>query len=184
VYAPSVTSPDPRSGWAFLGLCAVASTWIDFGSAHLLTSDALIPILVSLQRWTPFYWGQNRYGMLVPLIALPIRAPFANLLVQVGLTMFAGLASIFLVCWYLIRNPIWPVVATVASALFVCCAPRHVCVEYLATTQPYGVSFGLGIGGLLVARSLNERFHPAKVAVAAARLKSVTAWPPSGTSDR
>ena len=41
-----------------------------------------MPVLVSLQRWTPFYWDQERYGMLIPALALPVRDPLLNLLLQ------------------------------------------------------------------------------------------------------
>ena len=64
-------------------LAALLAVWIDLSPIHRFhNSDSLIPVLMSLDRWTPFYWEQNRFGMLVPLLALPFRDPFANLLVQ------------------------------------------------------------------------------------------------------
>ena len=31
------------------------------------SADSILPVLVSLPRWTPFFWQQDRFGMLVPL---------------------------------------------------------------------------------------------------------------------
>jgi len=36
---------------------AVAALWVDFGTLHRLhNGDSLLPVLVSLQYWTPFQW--------------------------------------------------------------------------------------------------------------------------------
>ncbi len=32
-------------------------------------ADSILPVWMALERWTPFYWGQNRFGM--PLALLP-----------------------------------------------------------------------------------------------------------------
>ena len=41
--------------WPALLACAAAAFWIDLGAFHdHQQSDALVPVLVSLQRWTPF----------------------------------------------------------------------------------------------------------------------------------
>src|SRR6266436_1471731 len=69
--------------WPFLVICAVVGSVVSLGTLHRShCSDTLIPILVSLQKWTPFFWEQDRVGMLVPLLTLPLRNPFLNLLAQ------------------------------------------------------------------------------------------------------
>jgi hypothetical protein len=144
----------PAALWPYLLACALAACWLDFAGAHRThSSDSLIPVLVSLYRWTPFYWGQNRLGMLLPLVALPFRHPVANLLVQTGLSAFAGLAAIFLLARYAFRGPAWPVVGLVAAAALLVLMPVHIRWDYLGTSQPYGLSLALGLGGLLLAES-------------------------------
>jgi hypothetical protein len=97
--------------WPLLLAAAIAAIWIDLGNLHAHhQSDTLIPVLVSLYYWTPFYWAQDRWGMLVPLLAMPFAHPFVNLLVQTGLGIFAGLAAPVLVARYVVRDPVWPLV--------------------------------------------------------------------------
>src|SRR5437879_2100712 len=107
----------------FLLICAAAAGCIVFGSLHTEQhADALIQILGSLQAWKPFFWEQDRYGSLVGLLALPLRHPLANLLFQNFITVFAGLATPFLVARYLFRDALYPVVAAVAVAAFLALA--------------------------------------------------------------
>src|SRR5262245_15413960 len=81
----------------YLLLCAGAALWADLGTLHRLQhGDSLMPVLVSLQRWTPYFWEQDRYGMLIPLLARPVTNPFANLLFQGFLNVTFGLAAFFL----------------------------------------------------------------------------------------
>src|SRR5512147_44240 len=99
---PELRSPAARptlgvEGALVLAGVAIAAALADLGSIHQLEhGDSIVPVLVSLQRWTPMYWDQERYGMLVPLLALPFRDPLANLLVQRALLVAAGLLSVVL----------------------------------------------------------------------------------------
>lgn len=142
----------------YLLLCAVAALWIDLSRIHLgQNSDSLIPVLASLQHWTPFYWEQSRFGMLVPLVAMPFQKPLVNLLVQDGLMIFAGLAAIGLLARFLIRSSTWLGIACASCAVFLGCLAEPLRCDYLIA-QPYGVSFSLGLGALLlVERNYNTR---------------------------
>lgn len=138
--------PLPR----YLLFCAIAALWIDFSRIHKgQTSDSLIPVLVSLQQWTPFYWEQSRFGMLTPLLAVPFEHPLVNLMVQDGVTIFAGLAAIGLVARFFLRSRRWFTVACGSSVLFLLCLAEPLRCDYLIA-QPYGVSFSLGLGALLL----------------------------------
>ena len=89
----------------FWTVTVLAALWIDFGAFHRLhNSDSIVPVLVSLFRWTPFYWEQDRLGMLVPLLAIPFRNPLANLLAQSAFNVFCGLAAFFLCARYVVRR--------------------------------------------------------------------------------
>ena len=62
-----------RRGAILVAALAVAAALVDLGGFHRLEqADSIVPVLVSLQRWTPFFWDQERFGMLVPLLALPV----------------------------------------------------------------------------------------------------------------
>jgi len=81
---------------------ASLAAWMDFGSLQAYQhADSLLPVLVSIQRWTPFFWGQDRFGMLVPLLAMPLRDPIANLLTQGWMMMSAALLAPFVVARFI-----------------------------------------------------------------------------------
>jgi hypothetical protein len=128
------------------------AAWIDGGRLHAgQGSDSLIPVLVSLQRWTPFFWEQDRFGMLVPLLAMPFHHPLTNLLVQNGLMCVAALLAPFLVARSVTRDAsAWTLAGAVANALFLLCARPEVRFDWLVM-QPYALSMSLAAGALIAA---------------------------------
>ncbi len=138
----------PRLGWWLL-LCAGVALWIDFGSLHRLHhSDSLLPVLVSLYHWTPYYWGQDRYGMLVPLVAVPVSGPLENLLTQGFLSVFCGLSVFFLLARYTLRDATYPVVGAVGAAAFLSLSPPAYRFDYFIDSAPC-IWLALGLGGLI-----------------------------------
>ena len=134
-----------------LGALAAAAVLVDLGTFHRLEQgDSIVPVLVSLQRWTPFYWDQERYGMLVPLLALPIRDPLANLLFQRAALVLAGLAAVVLLARHVLAGRDWPLAGTLSAGMLLAAAPAPWLFEYLGD-QPYGLSLVLALGGLAVA---------------------------------
>ena len=124
---------------------------VDLGTFHRLEQgDSIVPVLVSLQRWTPFYWDQERYGMLVPLLALPIRDPLGNLLFQRGALALAGLGAVVLLARHVLAGRDWPLAGVLATGALLAAAPEAWLFEYLGD-QPYGLSLALALGGLAVA---------------------------------
>jgi hypothetical protein len=151
--APIPEKTDAPPLWPFLLLCAGLAAWIDLGNLHRFeNSDSLIPILVSLYRWTPFFWEQNRYGMLVPGLTCWIQHPLMNLLVQDGITAFACLATVFLLARYLLPNRSYPLVAAWGIGTMLLLVPPWQCFLLLVNTC-YGVALALGLGGLLLAEA-------------------------------
>ena len=59
----------------------------------LHNADSLIPTFVSLDQWVPFFWGQDRFGMLLALVTATIRDSFWNLVAQNALGLFLMLAG-------------------------------------------------------------------------------------------
>lgn len=157
-----MTETGERRAWAVAaGLAAVvAALWMDLSRLHAFhTSDSLIPILSGLYLWTPFFWEQNRYGSLIPLLSLPIDSPFYNLLFQVGLRLLAVAAAFFLMARTVVPRRYWPAVGALTLALWV--AGKGMEDHAFQQMQPYGQAIALSLGGLL----LIDRGGKLKVAV-------------------
>jgi hypothetical protein len=129
---------------------------VGLGSIHRWHhSDSLAPMLVSLQRWTPFLWEQDRIGMLVPLLALPVRHPLLNLIAQDVIYLFAGLTAFYLLPRYLLRNGCYPLAGTLSALAFLLFAPAAWCHDFACNTF-YGVWLSLGLAALIVAEEREE----------------------------
>jgi hypothetical protein len=136
-----------RSLLVVVAVSCVLGVWMDLSPLHAHhDSDSLVPVLMSLVRWTPFYWEQNRFGSLVPLLALPVQGPFHNLLVQVALRLTAVVLSFFLLARAVVARPYWPAVGAAALALFV--AGKGLWAQAFIQMQPYPQALALALGGL------------------------------------
>ncbi len=141
-----------RQQWlAVGGVLAILAAWMGFGTLHAFQhSDSFLPVLVSTQHWTPFFWGQDRFGMLIPLLAMPVRDPLANLLAQGWVMTLAALAAPFAVARFLGRHTSgWVAIGAVTNVLLLGLTPHAVHFDWLVA-QPYGLSIFLGFAGLLV----------------------------------
>lgn len=146
-----MTETGERRVWAgAAGLAsAVAALWMDLSPIHSFhTSDSLIPILSGLYLWTPFFWEQNRYGSLIPLLSLPIDSPFHNLLFQVALRLLAVAAAFFLLARTVVPRRYWPAVGALTLALWV--AGKGIEDHAFQQMQPYGQAIALSLGGILL----------------------------------
>jgi hypothetical protein len=152
-HSPLEREGRPPALWPYLLLCAAAAVLADFGNLHREHQiDSLTPVLISLQHWTLFFWCQDRVGMLVPLLALPLRDPLANLLFQEAVYVFAGLAAMFLLARYVLRDETFPLVGGVMASAFLALAPAGYRFDFFNTTF-YGVWLALGLAGLLLNES-------------------------------
>lgn len=160
----------PRFPGAVLALTALLAVWADLSPIHgFHNSDSLIPILMGLDRWTPFYWEQNRFGMILPLLAVPVRDPFAHLLVQVALRLFALFLSFFLLARTVVRRPWWPAAGALTLGLFL--AGKDLAQHNFQQMQPYFQAISLALGGVLL---LDRR--GGKVKMAAYALWALAFW--------
>jgi hypothetical protein len=149
--------PDRIGLIAALGICAFSAAWLALTNIHSFqNSDSIVPVLVSLQHWTPFYWGQNRFGMLLPLVALPVRSPLANLLLQSWLSIFAGLLVPFLLASYMIRHRSWLIVAAITDTCLLLFFPPYIRFDWLIC-QPYALAMVLGLGALIMVDSEHKQ---------------------------
>jgi hypothetical protein len=148
-FGPSRTPPL----WPYLVLCVAVGSVVSLGSFHQgHISDTLIPVLVSLQKWTPFFWEQDRIGMLVPLLTLPLRNPLVNLLAQDAIYVSTALAAMFLLPRYMLRDGSYALAGTLSAVACLVLAPAAWFFGFTAFTF-YGVWLALGLGGLVLAEA-------------------------------
>ena len=85
--------------------------------------------------------------MLVPLLAMPIRHPLANLLAQGWMMTIAALLAPFVLARFLTgRAGAWMAIGACANILFLLVATPAVQFDWLVT-QPYALSIALGFAG-------------------------------------
>jgi hypothetical protein len=161
----------------FASVAAIAA-WLDFSrlqEGH--HGDSLVPVLTGLTKWTPFFWGQDRFGMLIPLLALPVRDPQAHLLLQGFLVIGLSVWGLALLVRALVPPGFpWVPPAALLLVLLLLLAPAEQRFNIL-WVQPYTLSFGLGLSAI----ELLRRNGVARVA-AAAVLFFAAAWVNIGVS--
>jgi hypothetical protein len=166
-----MTSPGPLFPW--LALNAAAAAWVTFAGVHAThTADSLLFGLASTSCWTPFYWKQDRIGMLTPLVASGVSDPVANIVLQVGLTTFAAFCVPLLTIDVLRPSRAGRAAATVANALMLALAPGLVVNHWLFECN-YPQAMALGCASLLALGSGPPRWW--RVALAAL-LMSLSCW--------
>ena len=132
------------------GLVATMACCIAYGShAQLHQSDSLIPVLASLCHWTPFYWEQDRFGMLSAFLAMPIRDPWLNLQFQNWLSIASGASLLFLLPRYFARDDSW-VPSGLLALVMLLLTGDDFRFWTLSTCQPYGISFSLLLMGAIL----------------------------------
>jgi hypothetical protein len=159
-------SPPHRPGAAqvrglwfgLLAAVAAAALCVDFSAIHRFqTGDTLLPVLMSLQKWTPYYWLQDRLGMLLPLLALPLHNPQSNLLAQYFLAAAGSMLAFFLAAIY-VAGPVRGVaLGALSLALYLLTVPPEQQFFELLWQYQYGLSMALGLGGLLLLRRRDQR---------------------------
>jgi hypothetical protein len=136
--------------WPYLLLNAAVAVWVAFSGIHgVHNSDSLVFSLNSLYAWTPFFWQQDRIGMLVPLIASTCPDPVLNVVLQTGLTTFAALCLPLLLAELVYPHPISRIAATAANAVMFLLMPNRL-IENLLFECYYPQAMALGCAALLI----------------------------------
>lgn len=167
--------------WNYVLTCfgaALVALWLTLGDLQQLNdADAIVPTLTSLYRWTWFYWGQNRFGMLTALLAMPIHHPLINLLFQNWMVSFCGLMVFPLAHAYFLGWRTASLSAVAGAGVFLLAGPDAWHKHYLLASQPYAVSGCLGLLGLMALGSESRsRFRVAIRWIVAAFLIFLAFW--------
>jgi uncharacterized membrane protein len=142
----------------YLILCAFTAAWIDFSHVHrTANSDTLLFSITSRYAWTPFFWEQDRIGMLVPLLTSVSTDPLITLLLQTAITTFMALALPFVLIEIVYPRPGGRLGAVLANALMLAQAPARI-RENLLLECCYPQAMFLGCVGLII---LGRRDRPA-----------------------
>ena len=137
-----------------IGILSITSIWISFGRfQNGQHADSIVPVLTSLQHWTPYYWDTDRYGMLLPLLAMPFRNPLTNMCAQSALGVFAALACSFILMYYYFDlSPIWLVAASLQNLWLLTIATKALQFDWFVA-NPYATALCLGLlGSALIAK--------------------------------
>lgn len=133
-------------GIAVMGL---VSLWIDLGRFHhTVHADGLLPVMMSLQKWTPFLWGQDRLGAPIALLATPIRHPLYNLLFQAAVMIWLAILSLPFVARLVGLRDEYTAVGTLSAVLVLALLGRFRLYDLL-WIEPYAQSLFFGAVGLL-----------------------------------
>ena len=140
-------------------------------------ADSILPALISTQNVTWYYWGQNRFGNLLPALTSWIGDVDLNLKAQILLRAFcAALGPVFFILVLRPKARLIPVYcATIAAMIFL---ERDLLAHwYWTDAQPYGTSLALLLPPLLVA-SHSWRFNTrsASIAIMVLFLLMVALW--------
>jgi hypothetical protein len=129
----------------------VTALWMALGDFHKNhNGDSIILSLISQQHWTPYFWGSNRYGMLVPLLAKPFQDPLANLIVIVFVGTLSGLACSFVLMKYFFpESELWYAAAALQNIWLLALTTASAQFDWFVV-QCYGVSLLLGFTSLIL----------------------------------
>lgn len=111
-------------------------------------ADAIVPVLSSLIHWSPFYWGQSRFGMAVPLMTSLIDHPLWNLFFQTIICSFLGLLALFCTARFLFGSRYAFATGALSTLGYLALLNQTSLYEYLGPSQPYAPALGLAFAGL------------------------------------
>jgi hypothetical protein len=113
-------------------------------------ADDLLPTLISTQKLTVYFWGQNRFANVLPALTGWIHSPVRNAEAQLAMRVFAGMLApaFFCAMFYSRASDVWR--ATLAAdCLLLLANSASVIHETYVVASPYGTSFACGAGAIL-----------------------------------
>lgn len=127
----------------------LAAILISLSPYHIdVNADTLVNYLIALVKWTPFYWSQDRYGMLIPLVSSMVKTPVANVIFQHTTHITMSLLSFFLLANFLFPRGRWVEIGLVSIFFFVILNGTGDLYVYMTPWQIYTPALFFGLLGL------------------------------------
>ncbi len=116
-------------------------------------SDGLLETMISTQKLTVFFWDQDRFANLLPLVTAFLRDPGANAWAQLFLRALLGLVAPLLVTSLMLPDLRAAWGATVLTgAVLTWTLPHMLRFETYLEASPYGTSFALAGAAMTMLR--------------------------------
>lgn len=128
-----------------IAVCAAFSSYY----LVIIGPDTIVAYMASLEKWTPFFWGQDRYGMLIPLLTLPISNPFYNIVLQNILHILTSVGAFFVLSRFLFSDDHWLEAGMLSLLLFIGLNGAQDAKEFLCPWQIYGPGLFFGLLALV-----------------------------------
>jgi hypothetical protein len=144
---------DTQMSLLLLGLFAVALMMVFISVPWGQNADDLLPTLISVQKLTVYFWGENRFANLLPLLTAWIASPARNAEAQLVLRVAAGLAApaFFCALFYDRASHVWRATFAADCLMLLAASPAVLHETYIVAT-PYGASFACAAFALLASR--------------------------------
>ena len=148
-----------RSRVGLLEACAASfciglGFFVALSSYHSdLNADTLIVYFNSLIRWRPYFWGQDRYGMLIPALATGFQSPLANAIVQNALHVACSIAAWFAMARLCFGRTRWFEIGLLAVAVQFASSGLGDLMNFLTPWQLYAPALPLALGALVLSSS-------------------------------
>lgn len=133
----------------FIAVVLLGAAWVVTtpGRQTFQNADTVIFALTSTQAWTPFYWDQDRLGMLLPLLAMPIASPFLNLLFQDWLSLCATFLCFWGVAFCFVNARLSMMAGLTSAFILAALFPVETLFVFTGNSQ-YSVALLLGLAGI------------------------------------
>lgn len=113
-----------------------------------INADVILFSLISTQKWTFFYWGQDRLGSLLPLLAISVQNPFYNLIFQSYLAVALVFGGIFVIFGFFYTWKKSLILTLFTLLVLVSLFPVEFVFELTIWHYLYIISIGLSLLGL------------------------------------
>lgn len=116
-------------------------------------ADDLLPTLISTQKLTFYFWEQNRFANLLPLLTAWIDSPVRNAETQLFLRVLTGLIApaFFCVLYYPRLSQVCRATLAADCLMLLAASPAVLHETYIVAT-PYGTSLACGAAGMALSR--------------------------------
>ena len=143
---------------SFLFLSALPLVWYS-GTTWKSNSDDLILTLISIENWRIFFWGQNRFGTLVPLLAKPFTEMRWNLLFQNFIQAFSLVVFLFAVsrAFYQKQKEVVSRTLIYIFLILIFLTTNVSYLDLLRSGLPYAAPLGIFGLSLLIANSNSKK---------------------------